>query len=52
MSHTPQQSRPISRPHSQKLDAQLATLDRSHQARQNSKAVPVKMQPPPRPKQR
>ena len=30
-------------PHGQKLDKQLRALDRSHQARQNSKAVPVRL---------
>jgi len=40
------------RPHSQPLDKQLATLDRSHQARQNAKSQPVKLNPPKGPKPR
>ena len=43
MSHAPKYSRPLSRPHSQKLDAPLQSLDRSHQARQNAKPVVVKL---------
>jgi hypothetical protein len=34
---------PISRSNPQKLDKKLESLDRSHQARQNAKAVPVKL---------
>lgn len=52
MSHTPSKSQPILRPDSRKLDSQLASLDRAHQNRQNSKAVPVRLSPPKRPKPR
>jgi hypothetical protein len=50
MSHAPKYSRPVSRPHSQKLEAQLEAFDRSHQARQNAKAQPIKLSQPKPPK--
>lgn len=46
MSHTPEKSRPISRPHGPKLDKQLENLDRSHQARQNAGAKVHKLTTP------
>ena len=38
----PSPNKPISRP-AGKLNAQLAALDRSNQARQNAKSTPIKM---------
>lgn len=43
-------TQPILRPDSRKLDAQLETLDRSHQARQNAWAKVHKMTPTKAPK--